>query len=64
MSKQKYSLARREANDRYDAKTYKQINFRLRYEDDADIIKAIEEGQKKGLNNREWLRELFEGREK
>ena len=64
MSKQKYSPARKEANDRYNAKTYKQVNFRLRLEDDADILKSLEDAQKKGSNNREWLRELFEGREK
>lgn len=55
------SKSRRAANDRYDAKTYVQFNVRLRIEDDADMIKAISAAHEAGLNNREWLRELFEG---
>ena len=54
------SQAKREAIERYDAKTYTQFNTRLRKEEDADIIKAIQEAQDQGLTNREWLRELFD----
>jgi len=54
------SEAKREANARYDEKTYMQFNVRLRKEDDADIIKSIKAAQSKGQNNREWLRELFD----
>lgn len=55
-----YTQAKAETNARYDAKTYKTFLFKLRLEDDADIIKAIQEAQEQGTNKREWLRELFE----
>lgn len=55
-----YNDARAEANARYDAKTYTQANIRLRKEDDADIIKSLEEARTKGMTNREWIRELFD----
>ena len=58
----KYTQARQEANARYDAKTYKLIGFSLRIVEDADIIASIEEAKNKGLSNREWLREIFEGK--
>ena len=51
------------ANAKYDAKTYKTFLFKLRIEDDADIIESIQNAQKNGLNKREWLRELFEANE-
>lgn len=54
------SDARREANARYDEKTYKNFLFKLRIEEDADIIRAIQEAQENGTNKREWLRELFD----
>lgn len=57
------SESKRAANDRYDSKTYVQFNVRLRIEDDADIIKSISAAQGAGINNREWLRELFENTE-
>lgn len=62
MGKRKYTTAKAEANARFNAKTYKQINFRLRKDVDIDIIESIEAAQKKGINNRQWLRELFEGK--
>jgi hypothetical protein len=54
------SDARREANARYDEKTYKNFLFKLRIEEDADIIRAIQEAQENGTNKREWLRDLFD----
>ena len=59
--KREYTPARAEANAKYDAKTYRKINIALRKEDDADILDSLEEAKRKGLNNREWLRELYEG---
>lgn len=56
------SDARREANARYDEKTYKNFLFKLRIEEDADIIKAIQEAQENGTNKREWLRDLFDSK--
>ena len=54
------SQAKREANARYDEKTYIQVNARLRKEEDADIIQSIESAKESGLSLREWLRELFD----
>lgn len=62
IGKREYTAARQEANAKYDAKTYKQVNFRLRLEDDADILESLDEAKKKNISNREWLRELFEGK--
>lgn len=58
----RYTRAKQEANARYDAKTYKKINIALRYAEDADIIRSLEKAKQKGINNREWLREIFEGK--
>lgn len=55
--------AQSEANARYDAKTYKTFLFKLRVDDDADIIESLQNAQKNGMNKREWLRELFEAKE-
>ena len=62
IGKREYTPARQEANAKYDAKTYKQVNFRLRLEDDADILESLEEAKKKDISNRQGLRELFEGK--
>lgn len=55
-----YTDARRAANARYDEKTYKKILFSLRKEEDADIIESLQQAKRKGVSNREWLRELFD----
>ena len=52
--------SKRKANDKYDAKTYRQVNFRLRVDDDAEIIKDMDDATSKGLNHREWLKNMFE----
>lgn len=62
MGKREYNAARAEANAKYDAKTYKQINFRLRLEDDADILQSLEQARSKGISNREWLRKIFDSK--
>lgn len=49
------------ATSRYQERTYKSYNFRLRLEDDSDIIESIEEAKEQGISYREWLREIFEG---
>lgn len=56
--------ARAAAAARYDAKTYKQIAIKFRIDDDGDLLKSLEAAQKRGLSNREWVRELFEGQKK
>ena len=55
-----YTDKRAEANKRYDDKTYKRVTFKLRIDDDADLIEAWKTAQDKGLSNREWLRLLIE----
>lgn len=60
MKSEKVTKAKREANDRYDAKTYKKITLSLRIQDDRDIIRNIEAAQSEGLSLREWLRRLFD----
>lgn len=59
--KREYTPAQAEANARFDAKTYKTYSFKLRKVDDEDIINSIEKAKSKGVNKRQWLRELFEG---
>lgn len=54
------SQAKRDANARYDEKTYVQVNARLRKDEDADIIASIEEAKNNGQTLREWLRDLFD----
>lgn len=62
IARRTYTQAKHEANKRYDSKTYKKINIALRLEDDKDILSSIEQAKEKGINSREWLREIFEGR--
>lgn len=56
--------AQSRANAKYDAKTYKRFLFKLRIEDDKDIIKSLEKAMDKGITKREWLREQFEKKKK
>lgn len=65
MSKYKgLTEAQSRANAKYDAKTYKPYLFKLRIEDDKDIIKSLDKALEKGMSKREWLRELFEKKKK
>lgn len=64
MRSEKVSEARREANNRYDAKTYRRITFALRVQEDADIIRDIEAAQSEGVSLRGWLRDLFDKAQK
>ena len=54
------SEAKRNANNRYDERTYKRITIHLRLEDDASIIKDLAEAQEHGISYRDWLRQLYE----
>lgn len=60
MRSEKVSEARRMANDKYDANTYRKISFALRLRDDADILRDIEAAQSNGMTLRAWLRNLFD----
>lgn len=60
MKSEKVTQARRNANDKYDAKTYKKITFALRVQDDADIIRDIKAAKSEGKSLRGWLREVFD----
>ena len=64
MAKDNHTIAQREAVVRYQQKTYKKINIAFRIEDDADIIKSIEEAKAKGISLREWVRELYDNQKK
>ncbi len=55
------SDAKREANQRYDSKTYKKVLIALRIDEDADIIASMQEAKDNGISYRDWLRELFYG---
>ena len=52
--------SKREAIDRYDSKTYRKVLFRLRIEDDAEIIKDMDDALNRGINRREWLKGVFD----
>ena len=56
------SQSKLEANNRYDAKTYKRFVVRLRIDDDREIIKAFEEQREEGIPLRHYLHELIEGK--
>ena len=54
-----YSRARAKANYKYNLRTYTQQMFKLRTEEDAEIVASIIEAKEKGISKREWLRELY-----
>lgn len=54
-----YTYARAEANSKYNSKTYTQELFKLRTEDDAEIVASINAAKEKGVSKREWLRNLY-----
>ena len=56
--------SKREAIDRYDAKTYHNVLFRLRIEDDAEIIKDMNDAFEQGVSRRAWLKAIYEGYKK
>lgn len=58
----KYTEARARNNKAYDAKTYKKYTIMLRIEDDAEIIKDLEDAKARGLTSRQWLNELWNKR--
>lgn len=60
MAKNNHTEAQRAAAARYDAKTYKLYAFKLRKEEDAEVIKAIADAAEKGISKREWLHDLYE----
>jgi hypothetical protein len=55
----KWTPAQAEATARYEAKTYKKYLFRLRMDEDGDIIDSINEALAQGINKRQWLSDLF-----
>lgn len=63
MAYQNYKESTRRAIAKYDAKTYKKITLRLRYDEDADIINSLEEATNNGMKAREWLRSLYGGKD-
>jgi hypothetical protein len=53
------SKSKREAISRYDAKTYRNVLFKLRKEDDAEILKDMDEALERGVSRREWLQAIY-----
>lgn len=53
------SEARKNANSRYDAKTYKQVAIRFRIDDDKEILEDMELAKANGYSLREWVNEMF-----
>lgn len=62
MQSEKVTAAQRAAANRYDEKTFKKISFALRLQEDADIIKDIEDAKAEGLSLREWLRRIYDNK--
>lgn len=60
----KYTEAQARASAEYDARTFKKVLFRLRLDTDQDIIESLEEAKEHGITQNEWLRALFDGKEK
>lgn len=58
-----YTRAKAEANARYNTKTYQQEMFKLRADEDAEIVASINAAKAMGISKREWLRALFYGEE-
>ena len=58
----KYTESQARAFAEYDAKTFRKVLFRLRYEEDADIIADYDEAREHGIKKNEWLREMFDGK--
>lgn len=55
----RYTEAQAKATQKYNSKTYKTYNLRLRRVDDADIIDSIESAKKNGKPIREWLNDIY-----
>ena len=60
MGVREYTSSRKEANARYDAKTYTKINIALRKDEDKDILASWENARKQGFTSRQWLRSLYD----
>lgn len=56
-----WTEAQARASAAYEEKTNKQFQFKLRLDEDADIIADIEESMAHGIKKREWMRDLFNG---
>lgn len=45
--------------DRYNKKVYKQFTIKFRKDEDAEIIKCLEENSKEGKSKRQWIHDLY-----
>ena len=61
MGVREYNEKRKASNERYDVKTYKQFNIKLRISDDNEIIESIQQAVREHKPVREWLSELYHG---
>lgn len=53
--------SKRTAIDKYDAKTYRRVTFKLRKDDDAEVIADMDEAFERGESRRTWLNKVFNG---
>lgn len=54
-----YNEARYRNNKNYDDKTYRKFGVMLRLDDDAEILKAIDEAKEHGISYRQMVNDLF-----
>ena len=55
----KYYESRQRSMEKYRAKTYKQVNIALRFDEDEDIIESIDYAREHGIPLREWVSDIF-----
>ncbi len=60
MGKREYNEARKKANRKYNAKTYDDIMFHLRKDEDAEMLESMRSAQERGISKPQWLHEIFE----
>lgn len=56
-----YTEAHARGNAAYDAKTFKKVIFRFRYDTDQDILDSIEDAKENGISKNTWVRDMFDG---
>lgn len=52
--------SKRTAIDKYDSKTYHKVTIKLRKEEDAEIIRDMDDALENGISRREWLSGIYE----
>lgn len=58
-----YTEAQYRATMKYREENLKQIVFPLNIHEDTDILASLEESKQHGVKRREWLRNLYDGKD-